>query len=216
TIGNERVTYSTDFWDKHKVIGLSIVAPASASVLAGASAGQSADDKANIAALQKRLDDRCVKAIETSGQSANVAQWKKTATQQSAGRFAFEYAQNDGKFACTACDDTDPNGNCGTIGVILSFAPSQGEVKKLPAEFDRKCVSSLQHRLKDQSDKKFIDHELVKRISVTEQHTDTRWAYFMNVDGGEYRCVIRKSDWNYSLDRKRGSDWTGIVGGKMY
>ncbi len=216
TIGNERVSYSTEHWDRHKVIGISITAPAAAALLASASAGQSESDKASVVGLQKKLGDRCVKAIEQSGHTANTAQLKQSAKQLSAGRFAFEYAQNDGKFACTACDDTDPNGSCGTIGVILSFVPSQGEAKKLPAEFDRKCIDSLQRRLKDQSDKKFIDYELVKRITLTEQHTDTRWAYFMNVDGGEYRCVIRKTDWNYSLDRKRGGDWDGIVGGKMF
>jgi hypothetical protein len=193
TVDGLRVAYSKEMWEKHSVVGISFSTQ-----------------------IQSQLDARCVKAIEQSGQTNSSAQWQRKVMPFSQSHFQFDYAQADGTFSCNACDDLNPTGGCSALGVLLSFKPSTGDSKKMPAEFDQKCVHALQRKLKDPSDKKFIDYGLVKRIQVSAQHTDTRWAYMMKIDTDEYRCVIRRSDWAYTVEERAGANWTGIAAGRIY
>lgn len=214
-VGKEKVEYATGYWQQHGVLGFSVTGAASPALLAQVGKGPSAAEKAATQDLQARLDGRCQKAIAGSGQASTPGQWKRQANALGAFGYLFTYDQADGQFVCQVCDELAPGSSCASLGAMLSFKPAAGAAKTLPSELDLKCVDALQRRIKDADEKQFIDADLVQRIAVTPMHTDTRWAYRMVLDDEEYRCVIRRSDASYQVERKRGNDWQGVSAGRM-
>jgi hypothetical protein len=206
-----------ELWDNQRVVGLTLTGKATAASLAQAARGPSAQEKAANSAVKKALGERCRAAIADSGQGASPAALQETATQLSASRYLFQYADPaGGSFTCQACDEADPKVNCGVMGAMLTYTPKGGSPKQLPAEFDRKCVYHLQHELMPGDSGVFIDHALVGRTRVAPAHTDARWVYRLELDGREYRCVIRKSDWSFRLEGRAGDTWRGLVAGTMF
>ena len=57
---------------------------------------------------------------------------------------------------------------------------------------------------------------MVQRIQITPDHTDSRWVYQMKLDDGQFRCVIRKSDCSFRVERQEGDDWRPIAAGVMF
>jgi len=214
-VGAERVHYSADMWKTASTVGITFTTKATPALLTKVKAGPTQDESAAAVDLQARLDQRCVKAIESSGQPSQPARWKRQAVQAGAFGYVFTYEQPDGRFSCQVCDEDAPGSNCPTLGLTLTHATAGAEHRKLPAEVDRKCVSSLQWRLKSRDDKRFIDHEMVRRVVVTPMHTDIRWAYAMSLDGDEFRCVVRKQDLSYVVERRSGAGWQSVAGGVL-
>lgn len=167
---------------------------------------------------QGALHDRCVAAIGASGLPADVKALHETAIPLAESGFLFQFADAAGAtFSCQICDDGNPaNHACGSIGLELSWRPKDGEMKRLPAELDRKCIYFLQKEVKPREEALFIDHAIVKRIDVSADHTDTRWVYKMELDGNPFRCVIRKSDGNFRVERQTGDDWRPIAAGVLF
>ena len=62
----------------------------------------------------------------------------------------------------------------------------------------------------------YIDHAIASRIHVTPNHSDKSWVYNMELDGNPYRCVIRKSDGNFRLEKQNGADWRPIAAGTLF
>jgi IS1 family transposase len=170
------------------------------------------------AGTQQVLHDRCIAAIVDSGQPADRKALKETTIPLAESGFLFQFADPDGgTFSCQICDDGNPAVTaCGSIGLQLSFRPKDGELKQLPAELDRKCTYFLQKEIKPRSDQRFIVHDIVKRIQVTAEHTDTRWVYQMQLDGNPYRCVIRKSDGTFRVEKQNGNDWKPLAAGSLF
>jgi hypothetical protein len=167
---------------------------------------------------QAVLHDRCVAAINASGQPADVKALHETTIALGESGFLFQFADAAGAtFSCQICDDANPAVHaCGSIGLELTWRPKEGELKRLPAELDRKCVYFLQKEMKAHEEALFIDHAIVKRIQVNADHTDTRWVYKMELDGNAFRCVIRKSDGNFRVERQNGDDWRPIAAGILF
>jgi len=170
------------------------------------------------AGVQSALHDRCLASIETSGQQANRKTLKETMTVPMGENFLFQFTDPaGGVFTCQICDDANPAvHSCGSIGLDLSYRAKDAEMQRLPAELDKKCVYYLQKELKPRKQEEFINHDLVGRISVTPDHTEKSWMFRMEVDGGEYRCVIRKNDGNFRVESKKGNDWRPIAAGSMF
>jgi hypothetical protein len=61
-----------------------------------------------------------------------------------------------------------------------------------------------------------INQSLVERIKVTPMHTDARYVFRMDLSMDEYRCVIRKSDGNFLVERHTGADWKPLATGIMF
>ena len=215
-------TYSAEnttpeMWSQQRALGLSFTSKASAATKAAVARGPSAQEKASTAAVKKLLADRCLAAIAQSGQPASPASLRESATQLSASRYLFEYADGaGGSFSCQVCDEADRKVNCGIMGLMLTYAPKGGQAQRLPAELDRKCVFYLQKEVMADDSGVFIDHALVERIRVSPGHTESRWVYQMDLDGHEYRCVIRKSDWSFRLEGRAGQEWRGLTAGIMF
>ena len=167
---------------------------------------------------QALLHDRCVAAISTSGQPADVKALHETTIPLGESGFLFQFADAAGAtFSCQICDDGNPaNHACGSIGLELTWRPKEGELKRLPAEIDRKCVYFLQKEIKPREETAFIDQAIVKRVQVSADHTETRWLYKMELDGNAFRCVIRKSDGNFRVERQTGDDWRPIAAGVLF
>ena len=170
------------------------------------------------AGTQAVLHARCVAAIDASGQPVDRTSLHETTIPMAESGFIFQFADTaGGTFSCQICDDGNPAVHaCGSIGLELSYRPKDGEMKRLPAELDKKCVYFLQKEMKPHEEALFIDHDIVKRIQVTADHTDTRWVYKMELDGNPYRCVIRKSDGNFRVERQKGDDWRPIAAGILF
>jgi hypothetical protein len=168
---------------------------------------------------QAALHDRCVTAIAASGQPANTKALKETTIPMGESGFLFQFADRDGgTFTCQICDDGNPAVHaCGSIGLELSYRPKDGEMKKLPAELDKKCTYFLQKELRSPASTPFIDHAMVKKIHVTEDgSTDSRWVYKMDYDNGAYRCVVRKSDGSFRVEVQAGNDWKVLANGVLF
>jgi hypothetical protein len=172
----------------------------------------------SVAATQAALHERCVAAIAASGQPANMGALKQTTIPMGDSGFLFQFTEtNGGAFTCQICDDGNPAVHaCGSIGLELSYRPKDGEMKKLPAELDKKCTYFLQKERKPRGEALFIDHAIVNRIHVTPDHSDKSWIYQMELDGNPYRCVVRKSDGNFRVDEKKGDDWHAIANGVLF
>ncbi len=165
--------------------------------------------------VKQILRDRCFAAIEASEVPAKRNTLKESSLELGEGRYMFEFHKPDGgSFFCQICDETNRSLDCGTLGLRLTHRPAGGESKDLPAELDRKCAYFLQKEIT--SPRREIDHELVQRIRITPDHTDTRWVYQMSLDGGEFRCVIRKSDGSFRVERQEGDDWRPMAAGTMF
>ena len=167
---------------------------------------------------QNALHSRCVAAIVASGQPANSKAFKETANSLAESGFLFQFTEpNGGAFTCQICDDANPAVSaCGSIGLELSYRPRDGEMKRLPAELGGKCSYFLQKELRPPGASPFIDHSMVKRIHVTEDSTDSRWVYKMELDGNAYRCVVRKSDGTFRVEAQKGDDWKVLANGVLF
>jgi hypothetical protein len=168
---------------------------------------------------QATLQQRCTAAIAASGQPANVKALKRTmAVSLGESGFLFQFVdKGGGTFSCQICDDGNPAVHaCGSIGLDLSFRPKDGELTRLPAELDKKCTYFLQKEIKSRASGEFIDHAIVGRIHVTPDHTDKNWVYRMELDGNPYRCVIRKRDGNFRVEKPHGDDWRPIAAGTLF
>ena len=167
---------------------------------------------------QAALHNRCIAAIAASGQPANTKAFKEMTVPMGESGFLFQFTEPNGDvFTCQICDDTNPaNHACGSIGADLSFRPKDGEMKKLPAELGGKCSYFLQKELRQPGASPFIDHEMVKRIHVTEDSTDSRFVYKMELDGKNYRCLVRKSDGSFRVEAQKGDDWNVLANGVLF
>jgi hypothetical protein len=171
------------------------------------------------AATKAALQNRCTTAIAASGHPASHMALKQTmAVPLGESGFLFQYTDKDGgAFSCQICDDANPaNHACGSIGLELSYRPKVGEMQRLPAELGKKCTYFLQKESRPPGATPFIDHAMVQRIHVAEEHTDSRWVYNMELDGNPYRCVIRKSDGSFRVEKQTGDDWRPIANGVLF
>ena len=159
---------------------------------------------------------RCLAAVAESGKPSAAKPAAENAYDAGPGNYLFEFKQPEGgSFFCQICDDSATE--CLNLGLELSFRPAQGEQERLPAELDRKCVYFLQKEVtKKHRGTMKIDQEIVDRVQVTATHTDARFVYRMALDKAEYRCVIRKSDGNFLVERQQGSEWRPIAAGLMF
>ncbi|HSE42050.1 MAG TPA: hypothetical protein VLH08_14895 [Acidobacteriota bacterium] len=164
------------------------------------------------------LRDRCLFAIDNSGVAADRKTLKESVIEiPGGGKYMFEFKQPDGgSFFCDICDDANPAVECGTIGLRLVHRPKDGEAHDLPAELDKKCSYFLQKELSEDKSAMKVNHELVKRIVIQPQHTDSRWVYKMSLDSQEYQCVIRKSDGSFRVEEKRGDEWRPLANGVLF
>jgi len=169
--------------------------------------------------MQDTLHDRCVAAIAASGKNADPKALKVQVTPTGTTGFFFQFEDAaGGTFFCQICDDENPAAldSCGSIGLRLSYRPKDGDGSDLPAELEKKCAYFLQKEVNPRKDPHSTDLAMIKRVHITPDHTDKRWVYQMELDGKPYRCVIRKSDGDFSVDRKNGEDWRPIAGGKLF
>lgn len=174
------------------------------------------------AGVETTLHDRCIAAIAASGQPADAKALNQTMNVPMGEQgFLFQFTDAaGGTFSCQVCDDGNPAVHaCGSAGLRLSFRPKDGEGKDLPAELDKKCAYYLQKEVNQSAGKRgepFIDHALMQRIQISADHTDTRWVYKMALDGTSYRCVIRRNDGNFRVERQNGEDWRPIAAGILF
>lgn len=208
--------YEAGLWDAKRTVGVSWERPAPAALLASLASTITADEKAALAGRRGRVEARCDAAVLASGHGGDPARLRRKVTQLSAGRFMVELGSDAGTYICTGCDEMDPKLQCGSMGVRLSFQGSDGQRVELPAELRRKCEYSLQHAVKSPTSRTFIDQELVRRIRTREVPNDKRYVFEHQLDGVDYRCVVRKSDLNYTLDERRADgSWRGISTGSL-
>jgi hypothetical protein len=167
---------------------------------------------------QAALQQRCVAAITASGEPGDLKSMKATTIPLGDSGFLFQYTdKNGGAFSCQVCDDANPAVHaCGSIGLELSFRPKDGEMKRLPAELDKKCSYFLQKELQPVAQRMTIDHAMVQRIKLAPEHTDSRWVYRMQLDGNDYRCVVRKNDGSFRVEAQHGSDWKVLANGVLF
>jgi hypothetical protein len=172
------------------------------------------------ASLQNTLHERCVTAIGASGQAADMKALKGSTIPLGEEGFLFQFSDAaGGTFSCQACDDINPAAvGCASLGVELSYRPKDGEMKRLPAEIDRKCTFYLQKEiaLRSGGSNPFINHDVVKRIHISADNSDTRWVYNMELDGNAYRCVVRRNDGSFRVEKQTGADWRPIAAGSMF
>ena len=168
-------------------------------------------------AVKDDLRERCLAAIESSGAGAKRSELKATVMDLPGGKYMFEFKDAaGGSFFCDICEDNNPKVQCGTIGLRLMHRPKDGEADDLPAELDKKCTYFLQKELSENKSAMDVNHDLVKRTTITPAHTDTRWVYKMGLDGEEFQCVIRKSDGSFRVERKQGEDWRPLAAGTLF
>jgi len=160
---------------------------------------------------------RCLASVKESGLAPDPKALKETAFEIPTPNYMFEFKQADGSFFCQVCDTVEAPADCPDLGLRLSFRPATGEARDLPAELDRKCMYVLQKEAQPRNaGPPVIFRSIVERIQIRPAHTDARYVYLMDLDGGEYRCVIRKSDGEYKVDRHQGEEWRPIAAGRMF
>jgi len=214
--GLELSGYGAETWQKQRAVGFSLSRKAGASLLASLKQSVTRAERGREAQVRDALVARCRKSAGESGRTADAAKLKSAVTPLSASRILVKLTDAQGEFSCQVCDDTDPGVNCGTMGLQLSHKGADGESINLPAELGRKCEYTLQKEISTATDGSFIDHALVARIKTREVPNDKRYVFEHEVDGQTFRCVIRKSDLNFTLERRIGDDkWRGMIGGVM-
>ena len=192
-----------------------LVALVFASLSAAALAGDAPNAGKSAGGGKAAMRERCLAAVAASGKPAAPKATGENAYDAGPGNYIFEFKQPDGgSFFCQVCDDVTYS-LCPSLGLELSHRPAQGEQEQLPAELDRKCVTFLQKELSPRGSLE-INKSLVERIKVTPSHTEQRFVYMMNFSMDEYRCVIRKSDGNFLLEKHNGADWKPIAAGVMF
>jgi hypothetical protein len=208
-------TYGIKAWESQRVVGASWTRQATDKQLASLNQSITPEESIKRSTVQENLEKRCQKAVEASGMSENPSVLKMTTELLSASRYLVKFSADKSSFSCQVCDDTDPNINCGTMGLMLSHTDQDNNQVSLPAEMDRKCVFSLQKALSSRTSS-FIDHELVKRIKTSEVLNDKRYVYKHEIEGQFFRCVIRKKDMNYRIERQiEGDKWKSLNTGIM-
>jgi len=198
-------------------ISLVLVVAVLASYAGNVQAGEAPNQgKSTAAGGKAAMRQRCLAAITASGEPVAPKPSAENAYDAGPGNYLFEFKQPDGgSFFCQICDDLDDRTQCLSLGLTLSHRPAQGEQRQLPAELDRKCVTYLQKELGPTGSME-INKSLVERIKVTPSHTDARYVFRMDLSMDEYRCVIRKSDGNFLVERHTGADWKPIAAGIMF
>lgn len=214
-VGSYRVTYVGDPWANTRTVRLTFSSQLSDAALAAATEPAGAPQAAATQDVVAQLDQRCVKAIESSGQAAQPATWTRGSTPMGAYGHLFTYRQPDGEFVCTVCAPQVRGSACASLGLSLSFGQPGQAHRELPAELDLKCIDALQSGLRRRGSVHVVDHGHAARVVVTPQHTDTRWVFALAVDGADYRCVIRRQDGGYLLDRKVHGEWKSLASGRM-
>ena len=178
-------------------------------------AGEASNAGKSAASGKAAMRERCLAAVAASGKPAAPKATGENAYDAGPGNYIFEFKQPDGgSFFCQVCDDVAYS-LCPSLGLELSHRPAQGEQEQLPAELDRKCVTYLQKELSPSGSLE-INRSLVERIKVTPSHTDARSVYRMDMGLDEFRCVVRKSDGNFLVERHVGSEWKPIATGVMF
>lgn len=209
-------TTDTELWESHYVIGATWKRPATAAQLAGVQTSVSPKEEATAAGTQERLEARCASAVAASGQGADPAKLVRKITPLSASHILVELSDAKGSFICQVCDEMDPKVQCGTMGMMLSFRGADGTHLHLPAEIQQKCEYHLQKEMMSGNAGMFIDQATVRRIRTREVPNDKRYVYEHELDGASYRCVVRRSDLSFSLERRAADGtWRGMVGGIM-
>jgi hypothetical protein len=165
------------------------------------------------------LRERCLAAIDGAGVPAERSALKETLSVPiSAHQHLFQFTGGDGAvFSCQLCDDANPQAQCPPQGIDLAYRPAGGELRRLPAELDRKCVLGLVRELGPPEARMTIRHDLVARTVVQARHSDSRWVYELGLDDVAYRCVIRRSDGSFRIERRDGpDDWHALAAGTLY
>ena len=185
-------------------------------LLAGvAFAGDAPNTAKSGAGGKAAMRERCIAAVAASGKPVAPKPTGENAYDAGPGNYIFEFKQPDGgSFFCQVCDDVNYS-LCLSLGLELSHRPAQGEQEQLPAELDRKCVTYLQKELSPSGSIE-INKSLVERIKVTPSHTEARYVYRMDMGMDEFRCVVRKSDGNFLVERHVGSEWKPMATGIMF
>lgn len=169
------------------------------------------------AATRQELRDRCTRSIAESGAHVVGGKFKESAIDLAASGFLFQFDETGGgTFFCQICDDANPAVECGSVGLTLNYRPAGGESKALPAELDRKCAWHLHREVGDRAGREKIQHAVIERIEITPAHTDSRWVYRMALDGGQYRCVVRRSDGSFRVEQQTGDDWRALAAGIFF
>ena len=176
-----------------------------------------------LAALSAQADpaalrERCLASIEAGGTGATRAALDETlsvATDAHSHLFQFT-AKDGGVYSCQLCDDRNPEATCATVGVDLAYRPADGELRRLPAELDRKCAHDLVRELGTPEQRMQVRHDVLARIVTSKRHTAQRRVYDMALDGTGYRCVIRTSDGSYRVERRDGEHWRAIAAGTYW
>lgn len=164
------------------------------------------------------LRDRCLAAIESGGTGATKASVTETmsvATGEHSHLYQFT-AKDGGVYSCQLCDDRNPEADCMTVGIDLAYRPAAGELRRLPAELDRKCAHDVVRELGTPEQRMQVRHDVLARIETTERHTAQRRVYDMKLDGTDYRCVIRESDGSYRVERRDGDEWRALGAGTYW
>ncbi len=213
--GDAFSTYDSKNWDSQRVVGVSWIRQATDNQLTTLTESVSKEESIQRANVLSKLENRCLLAVEKSGTSENISEFKMTSQLLSASRYLVSLENQNNSYTCQVCDDTDPNVNCGTMGLMLSYNDKEGNQISLPAELDRKCEFYLQKSVSRLSNS-FIDHGLVKRIKTHEILNDKRYVYTHELGGHSYRCVIRKKDMSFKLERAiSDGQWQGVSAGVM-
>lgn len=221
------VTFSQsdeELWRKQHAVAMTLSVPASAAMIQKALRKPSAAELAQQNQLQANLAARCDAAIESAefdGKPAlTVSSYKRAATKLMEGEYLFEYKQSQKQqYTCRVCADNDEGLNCGfMMGALVEFTAPDAGALPVPAELDRKCVGALQKELQGRQSQQFVDHALVKRIAVLPIHTAKSYVYQLTVAPTQdlYRCVVRKKDLTYQVDRVDGDGhFSGMAAGVM-
>lgn len=177
------------------LFALAAVATANATVVAA------------VAATKEQLHERCLVAIELNDVArASVKQTLEAGMGSAGWTWQFTDA-GGGVYSCQVCDDANPAATCLKMGLRLAYRPKDGELKEMPAELDRQCVSAVQKEMKPRGDNRFIAHEIAARVTTTPAHTDRNWVFDASLDGESFRCVIRKYDGNFRTERMVDGEW---------
>jgi hypothetical protein len=203
-----------DDWASTYSVRVSLVTPATKELLATIERGPSANERTAKNAMEQKLANRCVKAIETAEfedkPSTPIASYTRTSKQIAESFYIFVYGDNKGNnYNCRVCDDFDENITCDlSMGARIQYNKADGTYNTVPSELDLRCVSRLQKGLKRSDDGKILDRSIVNQITTTAAHTEKSYVYLMNLPGHvPYRCVLKKSDLMMTIQHQVNGKW---------